>query len=67
MAEKIKAERLLAELDRLRKDLPADKGDLEWLALHHAFCFVSYKMTDFRKYVEDESRKGAFDEVEEGD
>lgn len=67
MAEKIKAERLLAELDRLRKDLPADKSDLEWLALHHAFCFVSYKMTDFRKYVEDEARKGAFDEVEEGD
>jgi len=49
----------------LRKDLQADPTDLEWLALHHAFCFISYKMTDFRKYVEDEARKGAFDEAEE--
>jgi hypothetical protein len=57
----IKPETLLAELDRLRKDLEPDKSDVEWLALHHAFCFISYKMTDFRKYVEDEARKGAFD------
>jgi hypothetical protein len=61
----IKAERLLAELDRLRKDVPEDKSDLEWLTLYHVFCFVSYKMTDFRKYVEDQKAKGAFDEVEE--
>lgn len=64
MAE-IKAERLLAELDRLRKDVPEDKGDIEWQTLHHVFCFVSYKMTDFRKYVEEQKAKGAFEEVEE--
>lgn len=61
----IKAERLLAELDRLRKDVPEDKTDIEWQTLYHVFCFVSYKMTDFRKYVEEQKAKGAFDEVEE--
>jgi hypothetical protein len=64
MAE-MKAERLLAELDRLRKDVPEDKSDLEWLTLYHVFCFVSYKMTDFRKYVEEQKGKGAFEELEE--
>ncbi len=61
----IKAERLLAELDRLRKDLDKDPADLEWVTLHHVFCFVSYKMTEFRKYVEEEAKKGSFDELEE--
>ena len=64
MSQPMRPETLLAELDRLRKDLKADKSDLEWLALHHAFCFVSYKMTEFRKYVEDEAKKGAFAEYE---
>ncbi len=62
----MKAETLLAELDRLRKDAPKDAGDLEWLTLHHVFCFVSYKMTDFRAYVEAETKKGAFADVDEG-
>lgn len=56
----MKAETLLAELDRLRKDVPKDDADLEYLTLHHVFCFLSYKMTEFRAYVEQESRKGAF-------
>jgi len=64
MAE-MKAERLLAELDRLRKDVPEDPGDLEWLTLYHVFCFVSYQMTDFRKYVQEQAKKGAFDQAEE--
>lgn len=58
----MKAEKLLAELDRLRKDVPQDKSSIEWLTLHHVFCFISYKMGDFRKYVEEEARKGAFDQ-----
>ncbi|MBL8756977.1 MAG: hypothetical protein JNK35_00940 [Phycisphaerae bacterium] len=57
----MKAETLLAELDRLRKDAPKDSADLEWLTLHHVFCFVSYKMTEFRAYVEAEAKKGAFE------
>jgi hypothetical protein len=60
----MKAETLLAELNRLRKDLPEDRADIEWLTLHHVFCFVSYKMGEFQKYVEEESKKGAFDELE---
>lgn len=60
----MKAETLLAELNRLRKDLDEDPTDVEWLALHHAFCFISYKMSDFQRYVEQEKAKGAFAEYE---
>ncbi len=58
----MRAEMLLAELDRLRKDLPKDATDPEWLTLHHVFCFVSYKMTDFRAYVEEAKKRGEFAE-----
>ena len=61
----MKAETLLAELDRLRKDLDKDPSDPEWVTLHHVFCFVSYQMPEFKKYVEDEDAKGAFDELDE--
>ena len=63
----MKAETLLAELDRLRKDLDADPSDLEWLTLHHVFCFLSYKMGDFRQYVEQETQKGSFHQRDEPD
>ena len=56
---------MLAELNRLRKDLGEDHTDLEWLTLHHVFCFVSYKMADFQKYMEEQTAKGAFREYEE--
>lgn len=56
----MKAETLLAELNRLRKDLKEDPSDLEWLTLHHAFCFISYKMGEFQKYVDEQDAKGAF-------
>lgn len=61
----MRAETLLAELDRLRKDVPKDQSDLEYLTLHHVFCFLSYKMTEFRAYVEEENKKGSFREVAE--
>jgi hypothetical protein len=61
----MKAERLLAELDRLRKDAPKDESDLEYLTLFHVFCFVSYNMTDFRQYVQEQQDKGAFDKFAE--
>jgi hypothetical protein len=60
----MKAERLLAELDRLRKDAPKDPADIEWLTLHHVFCFISYKMTDFRRYVAEQEQAGAFAEAD---
>ncbi len=56
----MKAETLLAEFDRLRKDTTKDETDLEHLTLHHVFCFLSYKMTEFRAYVEAENKKGTF-------
>jgi len=56
----MKAEPILAELNRLRKDLGEDPTDIEWLTLHHVFCFVSYKMSDFQKYMEEQTAKGAF-------
>lgn len=61
---KIKAEVLLAELNRLRKDLDEDRSDLEWVTLHHVFCFVSYKMGEFQKYVDEQAAQGAFEELE---
>jgi hypothetical protein len=58
----MKAETILAELNRLRKDIGEDKSDIEWLAVHHAFCFISYKMGDFQAYLKDQEAKGAFAE-----
>lgn len=60
----MKAENLLAELDRLRKDVPKDPSDLEWLTLHHVFAFVSYRINDFKAYVQDQDAKGAFREAD---
>lgn len=60
----MKAENLLAELNRLRKDIDEDKSDIEWLTLHHVFCFVSYKLGEFQKYVEQQDAEGAFDEFQ---
>ncbi|MFG0273624.1 MAG: hypothetical protein ACF8QF_01060 [Phycisphaerales bacterium] len=60
----MKAETLLAELNRLRQDLDKDPSDLEWLTLHHVFCFVSYKMGEFQAYVDEQAGKGAFGEFE---
>ncbi len=61
----MKPETLLAELDRLRKDVPKDPADIEYLTLHHVFAFVSYKMGDFKRYVDEQDAKGAFKEFEE--
>lgn len=60
----MKAETMLAELNRLRKDLDEDAGDIEWLTLHHAFCFISYKMGDFQRYLDEQAEAGAFDSFE---
>ena len=60
----MKAEAILAELNRLRQDLDEDRGDIEWLALHHAFCFISYKTGEFQKYLDEQAGKGAFEEFE---
>lgn len=61
----MKAEMMLAELNRLRQDLDEDKGDIEWLTLHHAFCFISYKTGDFQAYLDEQKESGAFDNGED--
>lgn len=58
----MKPEPLLAELNRLRKDLDADPTDIEWLTLHHAFVFISYKLGDFQKYLNEAEARGEFEE-----
>jgi hypothetical protein len=55
---------MLAELNRLRKDLDEDPTDIEWLTLHHAFCFISYKTVEFQAYLDEQAAKGAFDSLE---
>lgn len=60
----MKAETILAELNRLRKDLDEDQSDIEWLTLHHVFCFVSYELGRFQGYLDDQASKGAFDDFE---
>lgn len=62
---KMKAETMLAELNRLRKDLGEDKSDIEWLTLHHAFCFISYKIGEFQAYLDGQSEKGEFEAFED--
>lgn len=54
----MKAERLLAELNRLRTDLDKDPSDLEWFTLHHVFCFVSYKTGEFQQYLDEVIKPG---------
>lgn len=61
----MKAERILAELNRIRKDLGEDAADLEWVAVHHAFCFISYKMAEFQKYLNEQAAAGAFKELDD--
>lgn len=63
----MKAESLLAELNRLRKEAGDDPTDLEALALHHAFVFISYKMADFQKYVAEADARGEFKAYDEQD
>jgi hypothetical protein len=49
----MKAEKILAKLNELRHEAEGDETDIEWLTLHHAFCFLSYKMGEFQKYLDE--------------
>ena len=60
----MKPESLLAELNRLRKDVGEDLTDIEWLTLHHAFVFISYQHGAFEKYVREATARGEFEEFE---
>ena len=53
----LNADQLLARLYALRKDYADDPEDETYLALHHAFLFISYKMGEFKDYVSKEAEK----------
>ncbi len=57
----MKAETLLSKLNELRKDAEGDPEDMEWVALHHAFCFISYKIADFQAYLNEVGDSGQDD------
>jgi len=46
-------EPILAKLNELRHDAEDDKTDMEYIALHHAFCFISYHTDEFQKYLDE--------------
>jgi len=58
----MKAEQLLAQLREQYKEWEDDKDSIEYKALFHAFCFVSYKMGDFQKYLDEVAKKGKKDD-----
>jgi hypothetical protein len=53
----MKAEQILAKLNELRHDAEDDKTDIEYLTLHHAFCFLSYRMSDFQAYLDEVAKQ----------
>ncbi len=53
----LNADQLLARLYALRKDYADDPEDETYQAIHHAFMFLSYQMSAFRQYIEEENKK----------
>jgi hypothetical protein len=53
------ADQLLARLYALRKDYADDPEDENYQALHHAFMFLSYRINDFKSYLDVERKKQA--------
>ncbi len=61
----MKIEPLLAALNQMRKDIGQDLSDPEYLALHHAFVFISYKTSEFTQYVKKADARGEFEAFKE--
>ncbi len=51
------ADQLLARLYALRKDYADEPEDETYLALHHAFLFISYRHNEFKQYVKEASEQ----------
>ena len=49
----------MARLYSLRKEFSDDPEDETYLALHHAFVFISYNTAAFREYIKNETEKDA--------
>jgi len=56
------ADQLLARLYALRKDYADDPEDENYQALHHAFMFLSYRINDFKAYLDAERKKPSSEE-----
>lgn len=50
------SDQILAKLFELRKDYKDDEEDPMYQALHHACLFISYKISDFKAYLEEAAR-----------
>lgn len=44
-------EQIMAKLYELRKEAGGDEDDPEFVALDHAFKFLSYKTAEFKTYL----------------
>jgi hypothetical protein len=53
----LNADQMLARLYALRKDYADDPEDETYQSLHHAFLFISYKIGDFKAYLDDAQQK----------
>ena len=47
------AETILAKLNELRHEAEDDKTGIEYITLHHAFCFLSFRMSEFQRYLDE--------------
>ena len=52
------AEQLLDKINKLRKDYADDPEDETFLALHHAFLFMSYQIGLLKEYHSQQIRIG---------
>lgn len=50
------SDQILAKLFELRKEYSDDKEDPTYQALHHACLFLSYKVGDFKAYLQEAAR-----------
>ena len=55
----LSVEQALSRLNELRKEYQDDDdpNNEQYLALHHAFLFLSYQMDAFRKYLAEQNAK----------
>jgi hypothetical protein len=55
----LSVEQILNRLNELRKEYQDDDdpNNEQYLALHHAFLFLSYQMDAFRKYLAEQNAK----------
>jgi hypothetical protein len=53
------AEQILSRLNELRKDYEDDDDpeNEQYLALHHAFLYLSYNLEAFKRYLQDAQSK----------